>query len=80
MADRKQVEEMLAKVSDNYIKNCFEAVNNAFKHDAELTEEQKKKFEQFGQDGVYYGTDIYSDWTEWQEMLRSEIERRNLKV
>lgn len=79
MRDRKQAEEMLAKVSDDYIKNCFLAVKNAFAHDSELTDAQKRQFEQFGQDGVYFGTDIYSDWNEWEEMLRKEIERRNLK-
>ena len=80
MTDRKQVEEMLAKVSDNYIRNCYKAVKNAFEHDVELTEDQKIEFEQFGQDGAYYGTDIYSDWTEWEIMLRHEVERRNLNV
>ena len=80
MPDRKQVEAMLAKVSDNYLKECYGAVQNAYKHDAALTDDQKRQFEQFQQDGVYYGTDIYSDWAEWKEMLNSEIERRNLDV
>ena len=80
MTDRKQVEEILEKVSDDYIKKCFSAVQNAFEHDSALTDAQKKQFEQFGQDGVYFGTDIYSDWKEWEEMLRKEIKRRNLKL
>ena len=80
MTDRKKIEEKLRKVSNNYVKNCYQALQKAFQHDAALTDGQKRQFEQFKQDGVYYGTDIYSDWSEWEKMLRSEIERRNLDV
>ncbi len=80
MPDKKRVEEMLAKVSDNYIAECYRAVEKAFKHDASLSGDQKSLFQQFEQDGVYYGTDIYSDWAEWKDMLQREIESRNLGI
>lgn len=80
MKDKKQAEDRLSEVSDNYIRLCYQALKDAFKHDAGLTDEQKRQFQQFGQDGVYYGTDIFSDWTEWEKMLRREIERRGLDV
>lgn len=80
MLDRKQAEEVLTKVSEKYLKDCYRTVQNAFKHDAALTDDQKRQFERFQQDGIYYGTDIFSDWAEWKEILRSEIERRNFNV
>jgi hypothetical protein len=80
MSSKSNVADRLTESSDNYIKDMLNAVENAFKHDAGLSEEQKVQFQQFQQDGVYYGTDIFSDWTEWREMLKREAERRGLSI
>ena len=80
MSNKIEVVERLSKVSDNYIKDMLQATVKAFKNDESLSEEQKVQFQQFDQDGVYYGTDIYSDWSEWREMLQYEAVRRNLVI
>ena len=80
MSDKTDTAEKLAKVSDNYIKEMYLSVKRAFEHDSELTDEEKQRFQGFQNDGVYYGTDIFSDWTEWKGMLEFEVQRRKLKA
>jgi hypothetical protein len=80
MSNKISVEDRLSKVSNNYIKDMLVSVRKAFEHDAELTEEQKVQFQYYDQDGAYYGTDVYSDWKEWREMLEYEAERRGLGI
>lgn len=80
MTPKAEVEERLTKVSDSYIRDVLKATNRAFAHDEGLTDEQKRLFEQGLQEGVYYGTDIYSDWAEWRELLTAEAQNRGLKV
>ena len=77
---KNETAENLTKVSDNYVKEMYAAVKKAFEHDSELTEEEKQRFQNFHNDGVYYGTDIFSDWSEWKDMLEFEVQRRELKV
>ncbi len=80
MSNKPEIADRLSKTSDNYIRDTLTAVEDAFEHDAELSDEQKVMFEQSNQDGVYYGTDIYSDWSEWREMLKHEAKRRGIEV
>ncbi|MBU2889923.1 hypothetical protein [Celeribacter halophilus] len=80
MSNKSEVADRLSKVSDNYIKDMLHATETAFEHDESLSEDQKVRFQQFDQDGVYYGTDIYSDWSQWREMLQHEAVRRNLVI
>lgn len=80
MADKTETAERLAKASDNYIKEMYRSVKKAFENDSELTKEEKQRFQIYHDEGVYYGTDIFSDWTEWKGMLEFEVQRRKLKV
>lgn len=80
MSQKAEVAERLIKASDNYIRDVLNATKNAFSHDKSLSDEQKHLFEQGLQDRVYYGTDIYTDWAEWRELLTAEAQRRGLKV
>lgn len=78
--NKNDIAENLKNVSDNHIKEMLSAVRNAFENDAGLSDAEKVKFQQFDQEGVYYGTDIYSDWTEWRGMLNHEADRRGLEI
>lgn len=78
--NKNEVAKNLKNASDNYVKEMLLAVRNAFENDAGLSDAQKVKFQQFDQNGVYYGTDIYSDWTEWRAMLNDEADRRGLDI
>ena len=80
MTKKAEVAERLTKVSDNYIRDVLTATNKAFANDDSLSEEEKRLFEQGLADGVYYGTDIYTDWVEWRVLLTAEAQRRGLKV
>lgn len=80
MAQKTEVAERLKNVSDSYILNLLTATEKAFAHDKSLSDEQKHLFEQGLEDGVYYGTDIYSDWVEWRDLLATEALRRGLEV
>ena len=78
MLNKSEVACKLSEASDGYILEMRQAVEKAFKHDASLTDELKATFQQFNQDGLYYGTDIYTDWVEWRAMLRQEAAHRGL--
>jgi hypothetical protein len=76
--NKDEVANRLRKASDTYIKKMIAAVSAAYQHDSRLSDQQKERFQQFGQDGVYFGTDVFSDWTEWSEMLKQEADRRGM--
>lgn len=80
MTQRNEVAERFTKVPDNYIREALKATNQTFAYYAGLSDEQKRLLDQGIHDGVYCGTDIHSDWTEWRKPLTAEASRRGLKV
>jgi hypothetical protein len=74
-----KIKNRLTNLSDGAIKDLYASVEKAFEHDASLSQEEKEMFQQFGQDGVYYGTEEFPDWPIWRDALKQELTHRRLE-